>query len=136
MVEQSAIGLDLGGTHLRAGLVAKDGGVRHYMKTVSRVGESNHAPLEGIASAVRELETLAGGGVIGVGIGSPGVIDPRTGSQVGETPHLPHWIDFPLRERLAALIGLPVVVDNDANLAALGEHRVGAARGARVSMTV
>lgn len=55
---------------------------------------------------------------------------------MGRTPHFPHWDGFPLRERLAARLDAPLVVDNDANLAALAEHRLGAARDARVSITV
>jgi glucokinase len=59
-----------------------------------------------------------------------------TGAQIGETPHLPYWTDYPLRERLQARLGREVRVENDANLAALAEHRLGAARGANISMTV
>jgi predicted NBD/HSP70 family sugar kinase len=52
------------------------------------------------------------------------------------TAHLPHWCDEPVRDRLAARFSLPVAVDNDANCAALAEGVLGAARGARVSLTV
>jgi glucokinase len=64
------------------------------------------------------------------------VIDPASGRLIDRTAHLPHWSDFPLRDEVATRTGLAVVVDNDANLAALAEHRLGAARGARVSLTV
>ena len=67
---------------------------------------------------------------------TPGVIAPGSGALVGRTPHLPHWDSLPLRELLAARLGVDLVVENDANMAALAEHRVGAARGARVSLTV
>ena len=136
MSEPVAIGIDFGGTFLRAGLVGRQGLVSRFLKTSSRATEGESGPVEAIDAAVQELVAFAGGSVAGVGIGSPGVIDPTTGSQVGETPHLPHWSDFPLRDRLGERLALPIVVDNDANLAALGEHRVGAARGARVSITV
>src|SRR2546422_11769318 len=98
MPERSAIGIDLGGTHLRAGLIGADGGVTHFLKTVSRAAESRDAPLEGIANAVCELQALAGRGVLGVGLGSPGVIDPGTGWQGGEAPHPAHWGDLPPRD--------------------------------------
>jgi glucokinase len=71
-----------------------------------------------------------------VGVGVPGAIDPASGALVGRTPHFPHWNDMPIRARLAAALGLPVSVDNDANAHAFAEHRLGAARGARVSITV
>jgi glucokinase len=64
------------------------------------------------------------------------VIDPASGALVGRTPHLPHWHSLPLRALLGERLGTDLVVENDANLAALAEHRAGAAQGARVSLTV
>lgn len=134
MDPRRAIGLDLGGTQLKAGLVDPAGGVSGFLCLPARAAESADAPLEVAAAAVRELG--ADGSLPPVGLGCPGVIDPASGALVGRTPHLPHWDSLPVRARLAGLIGRDLVVDNDANLAALAEHRVGAARGARVSLTV
>jgi len=136
MEPRHAIGLDLGGTHLKAGLVSPAGEVTGFLCLPARAQESESAPLEVIARAVRDLDGRAGGPVRAVGLGCPGVIDPASGALVGCTPHLPHWDSLPLRARLAAMIGREPVVDNDANFAALAEHRVGAARGARASITV
>jgi glucokinase len=129
------IGIDFGGTYVRSALVSRAGDLRHFTKTASRADESDEAPIEAIVAAARELMALADG-PMAIGVGAPGVIHPITGAQIGETPHLPHWTDFPLRERLRSRLGIDVVTDNDANLAALAEHRVGAARGARVSIMV
>jgi glucokinase len=63
-------------------------------------------------------------------------VDPATGMLRARTLHLPHWTDLPLRSRLEGLLAVPVVVDNDANFAALAEHRVGAAKGAGISITI
>jgi len=134
--ESFTVGLDLGGTDLKAGRVLPDGRVEAFGKRPSRAAESAEGPLEGIAEAVEELTRGRRAQVAGVGLGSPGVIHPHSGALVGGTPHLHHWGAFPLRERLAERLGLPVVVDNDANLAALAEHRLGAARGAAVSITL
>ena len=134
--ERYVVGLDLGGTDLKAARVMADGRLEDFRKTPSRAAESAEGPLEAIAEAV---DSLSGGireSMVGVGLGSPGVIDPGSGALAGATPHLHFWDAFPLRERLAARLGVPVSVDNDANLAALAEHRLGAARGARVSITV
>ena len=134
--ERFAVGLDLGGTDLKAGRVTADGRVEGFCKRPSRAAESADGPLDAMAGAIADLTRDAPEAMIGVGLGSPGVIHPGTGALVGSTPHLHFWEAFPLRERLAARLGLPLAVDNDANLAALAEHRLGAARGARVSITL
>jgi glucokinase len=131
-----AIGLDLGGTDLKAGLVTPAGEVAGFLRRPARAAESADAPLEVIAAAVADLRRAAGGPVGATGLGCPGVIDPASGALVGRTPHLPHWDSLPLRERLEARLGPGLLVDNDANLAALAEHQVGAARGARSSLTI
>jgi len=136
MQARFAIGLDLGGTDLKAGLVSARGEVAGFLRRPSRAAESAAAPLEAIVATVAELALVAGEAVAGVGLGCPGVIDPGSGALVGRTPHLPHWEALPLRGVLAERLGTGLALDNDANLAALAEHRVGAARGARVSVTL
>lgn len=135
MPDRYAIGLDLGGTDLKAGLVTREGAVEAFTRRPSRTQESAEAPLEVVVAAAEELRRV-GGGSAPVGLGCPGAIDPLTGSLLGTTPHLPHWNSLPLRERLVARLGPRLSVDNDANCAALAEARVGAARGARVSVTL
>jgi len=134
--QRYAVGLDLGGTDLKAARVLADGRLEDFGKRPSRVAESAEAPLEVIADAVNQLTRGRRAGLIGIGLGSPGVIHPETGALMGGTPHIPHWEAFPLRERLAARLGVTPAVANDANLAAFAEHRLGAARGARVSITL
>jgi len=134
--EPFAVGLDLGGTDLKAARVLADGRIEGFGKRPSRAAESAEGPLEAMTEAVEELSRGRRGDLVGVGLGSPGVIHPDTGALVGSTPHFHHWGAFPLRERLAVRLGSSLAVDNDANLAALGEHRLGAARGARVSITL
>jgi glucokinase len=136
MEPRYAIGLDLGGTDLKAGLVSSRGEVVHFLRLPARARESADAPLEVIVGAVTELRRSGGEVLAGVGLGCPGVIDPAGGALVGRTPHLPHWHSLPLRALLAERLGADLVVGNDANLAALAEQRAGAAQGARVSLTV
>ena len=136
MTSRRAIGIDLGGTTLNAGLVDEAGVIEHFIQEPCRVAENAEAPLIAIESVVRRLRELAGASVVAAGLGLPGVIDPEHGALVGSTPHLPHWRDFPIRDCLAPRLGLPLVVDNDANLAAFGEYRCGAARGARLAIMV
>ncbi len=135
-IQPFAVGLDLGGTDLKSARVLVDGRLEGFGKRPSRAAESAEGPLEAIAEAVDELTQGRREDLIGVGLGAPGVINPGSGELVGATPHMHHWGAFPLRERLAGRLGLPLAVDNDANLAALAEHRLGAARGASVSITL
>lgn len=126
-----AVALDLGGTDLKFARVGRDGAARDQGRVPSRAMDGPDVLLRVLAEAVRPLAE----GACAVGLGCPGVIDPRSGALVDATPHLSLPRDFPLAERLGLLVGLPVYADNDANLAALGEARRGAARGARTSVT-
>jgi glucokinase len=127
-----AIALDLGGTDLKFARVARDGTVLESGHEPSRAGESAEALLATLAAAARRYAA----GACAVGLGCPGVIDPRSGALVDVTPHLALPRDFPLSVHLAREVGLEVHADNDANLAALGEALAGAARGAGVSVTI
>jgi glucokinase len=118
-----AIGVDLGGTKILAGVVARDGSVvrRHERAT----------PQDAEASVLRELEAaveeLMDDEVAAIGFGAPSPIDQIDGLVV-ECVNLPLQ-DFALRDHMAARFGLPVGLDNDANAAAIGEWRAGAGRG-------
>src|SRR5687768_8603534 len=96
---------------------------RSTMRMQGRTGE---AAVAGITELCQELLGLATRPVLGVGIGSPGVVDPD--GVVLQAPNL-GWTDLPLAAKLAAELGLPVHVANDANTAALGEHTYGGAGG-------
>jgi glucokinase len=136
MAASQAIGLDLGGTDLKYALVGRDGSLAAFDRRPSRTAESAAAPLAALVAAVGDLGRRAEGEVVGIGLGCPGVILPGEGRLLDRTAHLPHWSDRPVARELAGRTGQAVVADNDANLAALAEHRLGAARGTRVSLTV
>jgi len=129
------IGLDLGGTDLKAVALDDKGEVLRFARVPSRAEEGAEGPLE----AMREAFSQVADGVASpsrVGLGCPGAIDPTSGELRGPTPHLPHWSNFPVAARAAAAIGAPVHVENDATCAAWAEHRLGSARGTRSSITV
>ena len=126
------VGIDLGGTSTRLGLF--DPAMRllasHSMPT--RVAAGPQAAVDEMVAALRA--TLRGFvdagrpfGVLGVGIGSPGPINLRTGV-LGYLPNLHGWENFPLREALAAAVGAPVILESDANAAAIAEWKLGAGR--------
>ncbi|MDQ6874780.1 MAG: ROK family glucokinase [Actinomycetota bacterium] len=122
-----AIGVDIGGTKVAGGVVAEDGRV---LATARRPTPSNDPGQTAASIAAVVAELRAGHDVAAVGIGAAGWID-LARATVLFAPNLA-WRDEPLRERLEGLIGLPVVVENDANAAAWGEYRFGAGRGERV----
>lgn len=121
------IGVDLGGTKLLAGVVDQGLHVHHRAHRWAR-GRDAAGVLDTIVGAVREVQDATELPVEGVGVGVPSLVDPVTGIAYS-TVHLP-LRDVPLRDVLAERLGVPVWIDNDANLALVAEHRAGAARGA------
>ncbi len=123
MHEGHAIGVDLGGTKILAGVVAPDGSVvrRHERATPQ---DSQEHVLAELGAAVAELLDDS---IAAVGFGAPSPIDQERGVVV-RCVNLP-LIDAPLRDRMHERFGLPVGLDNDANAAAVGEWKAGAGRG-------
>ncbi len=121
------LAVDVGGTWLRAALYphGETTPARRERVRTPRAGR----PETALVALLREIWP-ADGEVLGVGVASPGPLDPRQGL-IFNTPNIPAWRNFPLRDYLARALGVPVMVDNDANLAALGEWRYGAGRGHR-----
>ncbi len=127
MAARWTIGVDMGGTKLLAGVV--DSGLSvHYRAQRTLTGLDQAAVLDAAVGAVEEARTQARGEVAAVGFGIPCLMDQRTGRGVIAV-NLP-LADIPFADIMAERLDLPVFVDNDANVAALAEHRAGAARGA------
>lgn len=118
------VGIDIGGTKVAAGVVDVDGRVLAELRR-STPSKSPAAVEDTIVAVVRELD--AQHHIAAVGIGAAGFVDADRAS-VLFSPHLA-WRNEPLREALTQRLGLPVVVDNDANAAAWGEWRFGAGIG-------
>lgn len=126
------VGVDFGHTHLRVAV----GNLAHQVLAEDAepldVDASAEQGLQRAEYLVRTLITKAGinpGKIVGVGLGVPGPIDAESGV-LGSTAILPGWAGTNPRDDLAARLGVPVHVDNDANLGALGELVWGAGRGA------
>lgn len=124
------LGVDLGGTHIRAAAIAPDGQILARRQAPTEPRQGLDAMLDRLATVVAEAATAGGAAAAApVGVAVPGPIDPRTGF-LHFTPNL-GLRDLPMRDRLRERLGRPVVVGNDANAAALGEWRFGAGQGAR-----
>ena len=123
-------GIDLGGTSIHAAAVRK-GEILAEARGKTPTGVEPDAVVDRIAQLVDELRGALGPGASlhGVCIGAPGGVDAETGI-VHHAPNL-GWFDYPLAERLAARTRLPVAVENDVTIGAIGEHTYGAGRGTR-----
>ena len=125
--------IDLGGTKLRAIVAGLDGEVRGEEIRPSGADEGPepviHRMIETLEAAGREAG-VALRDLKAVGVASPGALDLVHGL-VFEAPQLPGWDGVPLVEIMSERLGLPVLLENDANAAALGENRFGAGRGTR-----
>lgn len=122
---ERVIGVDLGGTKIKAGLIARDGQVHRVVSapTPHQGGEI----LTMIAKLCRELMDQTP--VLALGIGSPGLVSFPEGQILGCTPNLSDWEGRQLRSWFEAELSTPVVVDNDANVACYGEWKAGGGRG-------
>jgi glucokinase len=125
--------IDLGGTKLRAVIAGLEGNITGELILPS---EADQGPDHVIDRMIETLEAAAKEAGIrlvdlsAVGVASPGALDLVNG-RVSEAPQLPGWDAVPLVEIMSKRLGLPVLLENDANAAALGENRFGAGRGTR-----
>ena len=127
---RTAIGIDLGGTNIKAGLVAEDGTVLAQAEAKTLAHEGPDAVMGRMAVLAGQMRGQAEAPPIGLGVGSPGPLDPSVG-QIYFTPNMPGWDGYPLGARLADRLKMPVRVENDANCAALAEHWRGAGQGTK-----
>ena len=126
------VGIDLGGTFIKGGIVDETGKILLVDKTPTEKkkgcdgADGVAANIAALVKSLLERQNLATADVVGIGMGAPGMIDSGSGvvlywSNMG-------WKDFALGSKLQELTGLPVKIANDANVAALGEVKFGAAR--------
>ena len=129
--EQIVIGVDIGGTNIVVAAVSAEGGLlaRTSAPTLPKRGPDDG--VRRIAAMIREIQHRAGDrDFVGVGIGCTGPIERVLGT-VHNPYTLPTWDGFPLTDRLGDVLKVPVVIENDAHVGALGEHWCGAGRGTR-----
>ncbi len=126
------IGFDVGGTSLKAALVA-EGQILETVSAETPVEQSQAEAVAVMADLIEQLKKAAAQRdlhVTGVGMGIAGLVD-YTRGYVITAPNLPNWKDFSLAEQLSAKVGLGVKLDNDVRAMAMGELAYGAGRGAR-----
>jgi glucokinase len=124
-----SIGVDLGGTNLRIAAVDQQGSLLEKITLGTQVALGRDHVVREMCDAVQQLsgKYRSTASLLGIGIGVPGIIDMKTG-MMHESPNLPDWADYPVRAEIERRLGTRVILENDANSAALGEKWLGAAR--------
>ncbi|MGH9845409.1 MAG: ROK family protein [Blastocatellia bacterium] len=127
------IGIDLGGTNIKAALVnTETGELAGMTSSPTQAQEGHDAVIARMAELADEVITAAGkqkSEIGGIGVGLPGLLDLEHGLTLF-LPNLPgQWRSVPVRQELSTLTGLPVTLLNDARSATLGEWKFGAGRG-------
>lgn len=119
------VAVDIGGTHIRAAAYEPSSiaPVRHHRTR-------SHGTESGVFDRlIKTIEAIwQAGNVDAIGIASPGPLDPHTGT-ILDTPNIPEWVNFPVGPKLSEYFGVPVFLDNDANMAGFGEWQYGAGKG-------
>lgn len=129
--EPEAVGVDVGGTKIVAMRISASGEILARSDVLASPADDVEAM---IATIVRAARQVLSGPVRAVGVGSAGIIEFQTGI-ARYAPNVA-WRETPVRNRVAAELGLPCLVDNDANAAAWAEFRFGAGRGAMEMLLV
>lgn len=125
-MEKAWLGIDLGGTNTKVGLVVA-GGLKARENFPTKADQGTGQWLDRLRAAADEL-SKNGPRPVGAGVASPGIIQRPQGT-VTRSPNLPAWNGFPLAQELGKALDLPVQVENDANCYALGEYHFGAGGG-------
>lgn len=134
-----ALGIDLGGTGIKAGIVSSQGELLGEWKTPTEAEKGGQYVVERMISLCRQIFYELPNGVkrdqvVGIGIGSPGVFDFKTGALVAGAVNIPGLNGTPMRSIFESELQLPTRVDNDANVFVLAEARYGAGRGASAAI--
>jgi len=126
------IGVDLGGTNIKFGIVSEKGKVLQKGMLSAQANLGRNAILNNINKAVGESLALAKAKKIkikGIGVGSPGTVNLKSGKIEGSCPNLPQMVNVNLKGWLSKNFKFPIYVDNDTNVMALAESKFGAAKG-------
>lgn len=130
MADEVLIGVDLGGTRIRAARFDLALHIQRRVETFTIAADGPEAVIGRLIEQIRRVWPMDGALVAGIGVSSPGPLNPFTGVVIAP-PSLTGWHHVPLSTRLQNTFGVPVYLGNDANLAVLAETELGAARGCK-----
>lgn len=124
------LGIDWGGTYIKAGIVNQRGRIVEKAVYASRDLKEKEVFIKQLEVLVKDLSSFK---IEGVGIGAPGIVNIEKGL-IYYLPNIPGWKNFPLGKVLRKKLKIPVFINNDANIFALAESSYGAAKGASRSV--
>jgi glucokinase len=130
MKKSVLVGIDLGGTFIKFGLVSTNGQI--IFKSSVPTPKGRQAILGEfvlITEFLRQMAQKQGLRLQAVGVGSPGIVNADTGKIIGRSPNIPGWQGAEVGKTLTKATRLKISVDNDANVMALAEHRLGSGKG-------
>ncbi len=127
------VGLDVGGTSMKAGIVDDDGYATHHVSLPTEPHLGQEHGLRVMSESIRQAVGVAGlnmSDIAAIGVATPGTMDLKTG-YILDPPNLKPWRNVPVRDYIAKEFRLPTAFQNDANAAAFGEYWSGAGKGVR-----
>jgi len=128
MSTRYSIGVDLGGTNLRAAVIQEDGKLVEKISGAANIGDRPEPVIDDIVRSIETLQSRYGKeNLAGVGVGVPGFIRMKEGVIAG-WGNRPAFNDYPVRDEIEKRLGARVILENDANAAALGEKWMGAGK--------
>lgn len=131
-----AIGVDIGGTNIPSALIDETGSILAVIEKKTLAHDGPQAVVDRISESIKELSSKVDpSDILGIGLGAPGALDLKEGTII-TSPNLSSWKDVPILKMLNKKTGIKVYMDNDANCAAIGEHWIGAAKGANNAVMI
>lgn len=125
----NVIGIDIGGTEIKAGVINQSGEIRYFRKIKTPIENGTNHIMDSLHALIRNIRDECEQEITAIGIGSAGRIDRDLGIVLYATDNLPQWTGTNVKGILEKEHSLPVFVDNDVNVAALGEGWIGASKG-------
>jgi len=128
MTKEIIAGIDIGGTKIAVALADADGKILSHFRFPTQVERGAHRILDNAITEIERISKETGTRLSAVGVGCGGPLD-RARGLILSPANLPEWDEFPITNLLETRLKVPVLLDNDANAAALAEHKYGAGRG-------
>ncbi len=128
-----AIGIDIGATNIKAGIINSDGKIILKKSILTEAQKGGQTVLKNIMETISKLikENKSSEKIVSIGIGTPGLVDQKMGGVQDGAHNIPGWEGIPFKGKVSKEFNLPTFIDNDANMVTLGEFRFGVGQGTK-----